>query len=280
VKKFVAFFFIALLGLGMVACTGETPECPTCQDPNVCETCETCVVPASYSYGIAYGVVHGYYVGVAEITIGKDDKVVSAKMEEYYLPYNIGQIHVVESGIDTNDLPADVVAVAGARGTNYYAKYVSVNGTLYTIEVTGEAGSQSFKYKNGSVDVTDWADANAKVYVDGLIAGNVFRANADGTKSAYPAGNASVRIGIAKSATAYWTNAATWPLGWGGNMKAMADAIVGTTLSVDADDLTVTDVSGKNYWTVGDLVTGATLSDFTDYYVLYQAAYANAKANR
>lgn len=288
-KKFVAFFFIALLGFGMVACGGETPECPTCQEP-VCETPETPEVPASYSYGIAYGLVHGHYVGIAEVTIGKDNKIVSAKLEEVYLPYNMGQINVTESGVDVENLPADVVLVKGRNlANNYYARYFSVNGVLYEIEVIGpDTARQSFKYKTAAgVDIEEWVTnpVNAKAYVDAVLGGTAFRANADGTKSAYTAGNASVRISPFKTTSSYWPASATVPLGWHGNMKALIDAVIGTTIGLDADDLTVTpgqNILGNNrdYWTIGDLVTGATMSDFADYYVLLQAAYANALANR
>ena len=256
-KKLVAFFFVALLALGLVACKDAEPE-------------------YEYGYGISYGLVHGHYVGVAEVVTDKDDKVVTAKFDEYYLPYNLGQVALTEEQITT--LPADVVSVTTSRGTSYYAKNMSVAGTIFTIEVSGTAPAQSFVYKAAGIDnIENWVktEANALAYVNALKDGQVFASSSTGTKLAYPLGNASAKIGIAKSATGYWRNPASYPLGWGGNMYKIVNALIGTTMDATEEQL-VKDGS----WKIGDVVTGATLSDFTDYYLLAQVAYQHALASK
>jgi hypothetical protein len=256
-KKLIAIFFVVLLALGLVACTEE-------QEPSY-----------QYGYGVSYGLVHGHYVGVAKVVVDKDDKVVNVQFEEYYLPYNFAQVVVA----DLENIPADVLTVVGARGTSYFAKYVSVNGTLFTGEVTGVSGSQGTKYSaTGIADIEVWVEteANAKAYVEGCEAGTVFIANANGTKSSYAQANANAKLGWTKSATGYWTyntgQSTLYPLGWGGNMEAIAEALVGTTMNATEAQLT----KPATTWNIGDIETGATLSDFVDYYLLAQVAYNNA----
>jgi len=268
-KKLIAIFFVALLAFGLAACTEE-------QEPSY-----------SYGYGVSYGLVHGHYVGVAKVVVDKDDKVVNVQFEEYYLPYNSAQVTLTDD--QKAALPADVVKVVTVRtsGTtrtiteSYYSKYVSVNGTVFTVAVTGEvptaentAGSQTFIYSaSGVANLEVWVEteANAKAYVEAVEAGLVFNCNASGVKSAYPKANASAKIGNTKSATGYWTAPATYPLGWGGNMEAIAKALVGTTMSATEADLVK-----DGTWKIGDLTTSATLSDFADYYLLAQVAYNHA----
>jgi hypothetical protein len=261
-KKLFAMFFIMLLALGLVACTEE-------QEPSY-----------QYGYGVSYGLVHGHYVGVAKVVVDKDDKVVNVQFDEYYLPYNFAQVVVA----DVENVPADVLPVVGARGTSYYAKFVSINGTLFTGAVSGDAGSQSITYSaTGIADIEEWVktETNAKAYVDGVEAGTVFIANANGTKSSYAQANANAKLGWTKSSTHYWTSRVVtgalvyYPLGWGGNMQAIAEALVGTTMNATEAQLVF-----STTWSIGDITTGATLSDFVDYYLLAQVAYNNALAGK
>ena len=256
-KKLIAIFFVALLAFGLAACKEQEPS-------------------YSYGYGVSYGLVHGHYVGVAKVVVDKDDKVVNVQFEEYYLPYNSAQIVLTDE--QKESLPSDALAVIGSRGTSYYAKYVSVNGVLFTGAVSGEAGSQSIKYSaSGIADIEEWVknEANAKAYVEAVEAGKVFNANANGTVSSYVKANANAKIGDTKSTTGYWTAPATYPLGWGGNMAAIAEALVGTTMNATEADLVK-----DGTWKIGDLTTSATLSDFADYYLLAQVAYNNALAGK
>jgi hypothetical protein len=274
-KKLIAIFFVALLAFGLAACTEE-------QEPSY-----------SYGYGVSYGLVHGHYVGVAKVVVDKDDKVVNVQFEEYYLPYNTAQVTLTDD--QKAALPADVVKVVTVRSSgtpavrtvteSYYSKYVSVNGTVFTIAVNGDvptventAGSQTFIFSaSGIANIEVWVEteANAKAYVEAVEAGLVFNCNASGVKSAYPKANASAKLGDTKSATGYWTNPASYPLGWGGNMAAIAEALVGTTMNATEADLVK-----DGTWKIGDLTTSATLSDFADYYLLAQVAYNNALAGK
>lgn len=260
-KKLIALLFVAFLALGLVACAEDEPS-------------------YEYGYGVGYGLVHGHYVGVVKVVLDKDDVVVNVQFEEYYLPYNAGQ--VAYTPVEGVAQPADILTVVGSRGTSYFAKYMSVNGVLFTGAVQGESGAQVIEYTAPGVgNIEEWVtvEANAKAYVEAVEAGLVFIANANGTKSSYEHGNANVKLGWTKSATGYWTydtrNARLYPLGWGGNMAALAEALVGTKI-----DAVETDLVKDGTWKIGTIVTGATMSDFVDYYKLAQRGYANALAGK
>ena len=58
-------------------------------------------------------------------------------------------------------------------------------------------------------------------------------------------------------------------------MAAIAEALVGTTM-----DAVEADLVKDGTWSIGDITTSATLSDFADYYFLAQVAYNNALAGK
>ncbi|TVP85065.1 MAG: hypothetical protein EA375_05145 [Acholeplasmataceae bacterium] len=270
-KKWFALFFIAFFAFVLVGCNGAE-ECEVCEECPVCEE-------QNFGFGVGYGLVHGHYVGYVEITIDADLNVVAVRFDEYYLPYLSGQVAVD----DPEDLPDFVVPVVRTvRGnvvTNYFAEYIQVGSLLFELEVTGEAPTQNFVYKTDTIaDIDAWVEdeANAKYYVDAIYAGEVFFADDEGNPLDYAFANINVSRGWTKSATGYWTNPAIW-LGWGGNMYAMAQAIIGTDMSTPLGDIEQN--VDTNLWHVGDIVTGATLVDFIDYWQVALRAYNNAVAS-
>lgn len=227
-----------------------------------------------------YGLVHGHYVGVVEITVSRDGIVEAMTLDEYYLPYSWAKVSPDHAERD------DVVVVVGTRrGGNpdleadrtftYYAKYIQIGDKLFTAEVLGTEGRQSINYKaTGIANIEDWVkeNDNAKWYVEQLDADAAFIANADGTENTVLstlASDASSQ-GWTKSETEYWRRADA--LGWPGNVEETINAIIGLDLSGDFDL-----VRGEgNLWSINDTVTGATWSDFPDYFNLAVRAYNNA----
>lgn len=207
-----------------------------------------------------YGITHKSYVGAITLTV-KDGKVLSGSVEEYYLPYNVAIVEVA----DPANVPTDVV-VGDSHGVKYFAKYFSVNGTLFTA-TDNPTGLPAYE-ANGTT-LLEWVadEANAKAYVEGIAAGTVYVADETGAKNAvYPT----------PATTADWTKTGTnyggdrW--NWAEQVVAFADSLVGT--AVDA-----TPVKGEdNFWVVGDVKTGATMVDFEEYYAVAKRAFANATA--
>lgn len=213
-----------------------------------------------------YGITHKSYVGVITLTVDKDGAVISASADEYYLPYNVAIVAVE----DPAAVPADVV-MGDSHGVKYFAKYFSVNGTLFTATDNAE-GLPVYADANG-VSLLDWVadEANAKAYVDGVLASTVFIADETGALSTvYPtpsADNAGVNEWT-KSATNYGGD--NW--NWSEQIVAFADALVGTTM----DSTLAQDADG--FWLVDDVKSGATMVDFAQYYAVAQRAYATATA--
>ncbi len=289
-KKLFTMFFVALLAFTLIGCGNDCEEC------EVCETCETCDVceDQAFGYGVGYQVVHGHYVGVAKVVVDEDDAVVSVDFDEYYLPYSWAKV----TPEDPENLPDTIVKqVVIYRDGNlldqYYAKYLSVDGVLYTGTVTGDAPyeevegedavvvgtSQVLTYSaTGVADFDVWVEtpANAQSYVEAIEAGLVFIADETGAALDLVQADASAMHGWSKTVTPYWQLPGRG-LGWGGNMKAIADALVGTTFDTAAEEIAQ---NLDNFWEIGDITTGATLSDFVDYYELAEAAYNAAVASK
>ncbi|MFU8786063.1 MAG: hypothetical protein ACNA7U_02360 [Candidatus Izemoplasmataceae bacterium] len=227
-----------------------------------------------------YGLVHGHYVGVVEITVSKDGVVEAMTLDEYFLPYSWAK--VAADHADRDDVVAVVGTKRGGDSTNpedhtsaYYAKYLTIGDKLFTAEVLGAAGSQSINYKaTGVTNIEDWVkdNDNAKWYVEQVDAELAFIANADGSANTVLTTLASdaSSAGFTKSGTEYWRR--DDQLGWPGNVEETIDAIVGMDLSGDFEL-----VSGEgNFWSIDDTVTGATWSDFPDYFNLAVRAYNKA----
>ncbi len=295
-KKLFTFFFVGLIALSLFACKDETPAEDTAgvgyglvhghyvgkvdvkinADGEVTEaSVEEYFLPYNWAKveatatATGYGLVHGHYVGVIDVTIDQAGLVTDASVEEYFLPYNWAKVAVA----DTENVPADVVTVVGSRGTSYYAMYVDIDGVLFTGTAAGESGAQHIVYSaTGIDDLEVWVEdaANAKAYVEAVEAGNYFIANQDGTESSYTRSDATSNTSMKKSESGYWSGD-NYPLGWAGNMEAFVTGITGTKLSAALETIVK-----DGTWSIGTIVTGATMTDFVDYYEVAQRGYANA----
>ncbi|MCD4826145.1 MAG: hypothetical protein K8Q99_00020 [Acholeplasmataceae bacterium] len=212
-----------------------------------------------------YGIAHKIYVGEVEVTIDKDGVVTAASIEEYYLPYNAAVIAEPAEG-------ATDVVLGNSHGVKSFAKYFKVGDELFTAvegeRTEGEVTGMPVYTNAAGTDLLDWVaiEANAKAYVEGTQDGTVFIANADGTKHATyatPEGDQWT-----KSATGYGGD--RWD--WAGQMLAIENALIGTKVNGAYSQ------NDDSFWVVGDVVSGATLVDFAQYFAVAERAYANAKA--
>ncbi len=205
-----------------------------------------------------YGITHQDYVGVVQVTVNKEGIITDASIEEYYLVYTIGAVE------NPSDNATDIVTGLSHGNEVSYAKYFSVNGMLFT----GQSSTTGLpEYKNADeIDLLDWVavEANAKAYVEGTQAGTVFCADASGAKHATYAVTEGDQW--TKSASGYGGD--RWD--WLGQMTEVELALIGTSLDDGYSQ------NSDNKWVVGDAVTGATLTDFPQYYEVAHRAYTNA----
>ena len=259
-KKITALFAVVIFVLVLAAC-GKTPEEDTVKT------------------GVAYGITHKDYVGVATVKV-KGEEVTNVSFEEYYLP-NTWAV-VKKSTID--EAPADVVEA----GTSWYGKYLVIGDKHFTGELREELlvidgvtyAKQNVKYSaEGIADLYTWLRAsedNRKWYVDAINAENVFDADAEFSESEYQTAgplNDEDQLGFTKLSTGYWPGG-EGQLGYQGNMNEINKALTGTKMGVSLDEI---EKNEDNVWVVGDIVSGATLVDFKDYYTVAQAAYNKAE---
>ncbi len=215
-----------------------------------------------------YALVHGHYVGVVNIEVDEDGIITDIMLDEYYLPYNWAKVSADHAEED------DVLHVVQRGNDVYYAKYIMIGDKLFTGTVAA-AGSYVDYTAEGVDDFYAWIDdeENANWYVHQIQDENFFLANADGTESDYERVDANSNEAMTKSESNYWRFGA---LGWLGNVEETIAAFVGMALTEEVT--MVRDDEGTdatNLWTVNDAVTGATWSDFPDYYEVIQRAYDN-----
>jgi hypothetical protein len=256
-KKALALIFTVLTALALFACTPKEAT------------------------GIGYGIAHKDYVGVANVVV-VDGVIQEATLEEYYLPY-----HWAKVGVTSTTAPADVVVLTTTSGetvtTTWYAMYIVIGDKNFTARteslVVGDVtySKQTVKYSaEGIDDLFVWllnSEENCKWYVEQLLAGKAYVAKStfavNTSLYAWNQGN-----GFTKSATLYWTGT-NYPLGWSGNMNAIIAAVEGTAPTADA---VLSQNADTKFWSIGDTVTGATLTDFKDYYAILVAAFEAAVA--
>ena len=255
-KKLLMALFALTLVFGLSACgTEEEPE-PVIEE------------------GTGYGLVHSHYVGIATVTL-EDGIVTDASLEEYFLPYSWAKLEVVTEESDELGENEDVFQFT-AFGTTYnMAVYVQIGDKLFS----GENVDGSPVWSTDDIaDLEEWlkVEENAKWYVDQVDEGNWYIANADGTESDYETLETDASAtSIIKSESGYWDFG---HLGWQGNVDATVDAVIGLDLSEDYDlERLDEDEDELRFWAIDDTVTGATWSDFPDYFGILVRAYNNAE---
>jgi hypothetical protein len=227
--------------------------------------------------GIGYGLVHGHYVGVSEVTT-EDDVITEISFEEYFLPYSWAKVTATEGTAGT--VAVKSTSRTGAPVTTIFAQFVKIGTRVFTIQVTGAVGSQTFKYtSDGIADIDAWVavEANALWYVERIKANDYgfVSAATGGTALTFEKADASAKVAMIKSESGYWTVAAPG-LGWTGNMAALETLLVGTTMDFTAESFSRD--ATTNVWGNGTLTSGATLTDFKDYINIALRAYANRVA--
>ena len=261
-KKILTLFIITISVLGLSACGEKATD----------KTEKT---------GVAYGITHKEYVGVATVKV-KAEKVTEAKFDEYYMPKDWAKVKVLQT-----EVPADVVA----DGATWYGKYLVIGTKHFTgvlrvapLVVDGVTYSnQKVKYSAEGIDdlylYLRTSEANRKWYGEELAAGNAFVAKADFTKSTYETAgplNSESKLGFTKSTTNYWKGA-NFPLGWAVNMAEIEKVLLGTKMDTTVDNITL---NTDKKWVVGGVVSGATNQDFKDYYTVAQTAYNKALGSK
>jgi len=226
----------------------------------------------------AYRFTHAAYVG--KVTIVVTDGVVDVEINEAFLPHTLAAVMVSTLAVPTVWNETNTITI----GTSSYAQYILYNGTVFkalktdagvlvysVVDETGALKTGRFDNKNLEMSIIN-DDASMKAYYDALNAGEfkLLKSFDDTTPIAitenqFKDGNPN-----------YWQPNAT-SLGWQRNID-LIEAFL-EEYGAAFDTLTFTKVLTTlnevedNYWQIGDIQTGATNSDFQDYFQLAQTAF-------
>lgn len=240
-----------------------------------------------------FGLDHQNCFSKTELVVGKDNKVVYANINETNQFLSRLAKRPAESG---NDAPVvhfhtDATDKAAAVDT-YYSQYISVNGKVWTGTPLPAAKSREYvAYANGT-------DTNARAYYasSAYLANNYYNAqflhqisvvkDANGTASTDKVAYGNKTATKAEYGNNYWTtghgapedvkpeNYQTW---WKWNIDAVEKAFVGLDFTNLTKDSAVTskdpDDDGHKYVTIGDVRTGATMSETKTYVQFAHEAY-------
>lgn len=240
-----------------------------------------------------FGLDHQNCFSKTELVVGKDNKVVYANINETNQFLSRLAKRPAESG---NDAPVvhfhtDATDKAAAVDT-YYSQYISVNGKVWTGTPLAAAKSREYvAYANGT-------DTNARAYYasSAYLANHYYNAqflhqisvvkDANGTASSDKVAYGNKTATKDEYGNNYWTtghgapedvkpeNYQTW---WKWNIDAVEKAFVGLDFTNLTKDSAVTSkepaADGHKYVTIGDVKTGATMSETKTYVQFAHEAY-------
>jgi len=244
---------IAAIALVALAGCGDEPVAPTGFAPG--QTAE------------AYAYVHGGYVGQAVVTTD-DEGSIDVTLDEAFLPHTLAIVDM-ESG-DWNE---DNTVFYVQRGNEVrVAKWISYNGTNYTGVTVGGALAYVESGENGEpaggaiLEKTILRnEGNMKAWWDSIADGSFMIYTEFGGSGA--AVTTTSYGSLYKRGSGYWTDRG---LTWQGNMDAIEEAAEELGVGFTLDEM----VRADDEWELADAGTGATASDFKDYFALVQLAVA------
>ncbi len=251
-RRVVLLIFAVLVSLALFGCGGEEPVAPTGYAPN--------------QSVVAFNYVHGGYVGRAEATTDAEGNP-SFNLNEAFLPHTLGIVD-----IEADEWNEDNTASYVIRGnTVHVAKYVSYNGTNYVGETVGtaliyvEADEQGNPSGGQHLELIILRnEGNMESWWDSIGDGG-FAIYTEFGGEAMPVTTTSYGS-LYKEGSQYWADRGKT---WQGNMDAIEEAAVRYGVGYSLDDMT-----SNGEWELADAGTGATASDFKDYFSLIQLAAA------
>lgn len=249
-RTFISIF-IAVLAIVALAGCGEEPVAPTGYAPN--QTSE------------AYAYVHGGYVGQAVVTTDAEGNI-SAELDEAFLPHTLAGVDM-----ESEDWTEENTVSFIQRGDEVrVAKFVSYDGTNYVGTTVGGAMIYVEADENG--EPTGGQDLEQIIIRNQGTMAAYFENILDGGLAIYTEFGGDPMVvettsygSLTKDGSSYWN----FGIGWQGNVDAVEEAAVEYGTGFKLDEISRGD---DNFWQLADATTGATLSDFPDYFNLIQNA--------
>lgn len=234
---------------------------------------ETAAAPTGYAPGQeveAYDYVHGGYVGQAVVSTTEDGNF-EVTLNEAFLPHTLAGVDM--DSADWNE--GNTVSYMSHGSENFVAKYVVYNDTTYvgttfgTAVVWVEADEQGNPAGSTSLEMAVIRNENTmRSYFNGIGTG-AFRVLTEFGGEAMTV-ETTAYGSLYKRGSEYWAEGGRG-LGWNANIEAIQSAAVEQGVSYTFGEMTQ---NSDNVWQLADAVTGATASDFQEYFALVQLAVA------
>ena len=220
----------------------------------------------------AYNYVHGGYVGQA-VVASQADGSLRATLDEAFLPHTLAIVD-----IEDDQWSQENTAYYVQRGNEVrVARHIAYNGTNYTGVTVGTSlsyvASDDQGEPVGGVDLEMMiirSEANMAAWYANIAEGR-FEIFTEFGGSPMPVTTTSYGS-LFKRGSTYWN----FGLGWQGNMDEVEAAAEEFGVGYSLDEMSRGD---DDLWSLADAVTGATLTDFPDYFALIQTASARLKTH-
>jgi hypothetical protein len=254
-RSFISIMIAALVLFALTGCGSEEVAAPTGFAPD--QTVE------------AYQYVHGGYVGQAVVKTDAEGAL-DVTLDEAFMPHTLGLVD-----IEADEWNEDNTVTYVVRGnTMHVAKHISYAGTNYVGTTVGTALVYVEADENGEPAGGQDLELVILRNQDNMAAwyDNI----ADGQFQIYtefggsPSAVTTTSYGsLFKRDSSYWSNG----LGWKGNIEEVEKAAELNGVGYSLDEI----AKDGDTWKVADATTGATLSDFKDYFNLIQLAAGRLK---
>lgn len=218
------------------------------------------VAYAQPSQSFAYGLVHGKgYVGEATIVRTQQGFILSAGLEEACLPTYIAAEAAIK-GVTTTD---EAYPSHGSEVTKHFYTTVKFGGNTFTYSTT------EHDYVMEGTTLKAWLEdeANAMVYFLSVSNDQVAIVNAEGKDDFTVMTSAK----LLKSENGYWSTPSGTQLGWKTNVENTVEYVMNNGFV--QDEFTTDNKVGNVFVDENGVSTGATWTDFNDYYQLLKKAY-------
>lgn len=221
----------------------------------------------------AYAYIHGGYVGQV-VASTNDDGELDVQIDEAFLPHTLAVVDIEE-----DEWNEDNTVTYESHGEYHAAKYVEYDGTVYVGTTVGnsvtyvEADEDGEPAGNKDLELEIIHGQNSMAAYFENIQDGAFKTFTEFEGDANEV-TTTQHGSLTKRGSEYWNFG---PLGWSGNIEAIEEFVEEEGVAYTLDEMEQAEEENDDElrpWSVADAVTGATLSDFPDYFTLVQTAVA------
>jgi hypothetical protein len=263
-KKILIILMSIIIIASFVACGSKSSDSQESTD-------ELTGVYAPNQTATAYSYIHGGYIGRA---IAKTDANgdITVSLDEAFLPHVLATID-----IEAAEWTEDNTVLFDSHGDTYAAKYIEYSSKKYIGISVGKSLSYVAADESGAavgntdLEMSIIRDQASMAAFYALVPAGQFKIFTEFGGDAIPVATTSNGGPTKKASPGYWAFGQTWI----GNITAIEEFIAENGVQLNlakASKAKEENASGIKLWSIADAVSGATNSDFKEYFGLAQYA--------